>query len=106
MTDAIDFVIAVILLVAVIPHFIAFLVLNRAARRGEPISALDERTVAANWWLVSATTIALLVLNVLLGRPLHIDPPWSQLMIGFALLAGAVPAFLFTLRYYGGRFRD
>lgn len=105
-TDPIEWVIVILLVLSVVLHLVALLILNSASRRGEKISALEERKVAANWWLAASAAVAFVVVNVVIGRPVNLEPPWSQLVIGFGLLAGGVPAGLFILRWVTGGFRD
>lgn len=106
MNDVAGWIIGGLLLLAVVPHLLAYYILHHAAWNQERISALDERLNAARWWSAGSATIALLVINAILGRPIDIQPPWSQLVVGFALLAGSIPAVLFLYRYFTGGFRD
>lgn len=106
MTDTLEAVISLILIAAVIPHALAWAILRGAAIRGKRIAALDERLSAARWWLFSATIIAAIVINVMAGRPIPLQPPWTQLLLGLALLSGAVPAALFVVRFWTGYFQD
>lgn len=97
--------VGLLVVVSPIPHAIAYGIL-RGKSQGQRIAALDERRHAAGWWLLGSLVISILVVNVLIGRPLPIVPPWSQLLTGFGLLAGAIPAIVFLRRYFGSGFID
>lgn len=96
----------VLLILAPLAHLGTLLILDYAERHGEPIVALRERKVVAQVMLLSSTTIALLALNVQLGRPLPIEPPVTTIVLVAALLILAIPSVVFIVLWFTRRFGD
>lgn len=80
-------------------------VLVRAARQRPHITFLTDRAISMALKSAGSSIIAALAINGVLMF-VHIERPWSTLIIAIAILLLEVPALLFVVLYLTGRFRD